>query len=640
MQRLGRNSNSNKTIGHIQLGALLGQGGFGQVMLGYDTQKKHDVAVKFIDKKLIKENDLLPYVEREIEVMKKLKHPHVVTLLSVINSNKGYYLVMELASNGELFDRIVESKRFSEGTARKYFQELISALSYCHKKGIVHRDLKAENLLVGKNNNLLVCDFGLSRYVSAAHLDDKKVVFTSLAGSVDYQAPEVIKEEGYQGYSCDIWSCGVILFFMMCGYLPFATTSTEETYTRILNCQYNKENKYLTEGVKSLLKGILVVNPQQRMTMDDIINHPWFRADLPTGMFPDTPTASSPTNPVSPLCSGGISPNNPASPTSCSSPNAHSGSNGFGNSPHGNEQPVEDIRVKISAAFCNLNVDHSGLLTRSQVKDMMVKIYDKPITEVEVDTFVANFDHDPEGRITEEQFILGWTQNQQVIDQHIDLQKLINLFHYDLETELLVTLRRAFEKFDLEKNGIITEDDVKALAKSLDITDDECSELRVLMGGTETISFERFVKFCTTSNVLKMNPIARRMRRVGEMFDVADGVGYKNYINNGFTVAGLRETIMQKLVSLGPQDMNCKFTRGDQEGFLLASQDGGDNNNHISVGVQLLPSCPGYTKVLAYRIQGKTNLFHDWFRQFRKLLRCEILECEQDSAPVGEPMLM
>ena len=637
MQRFGRNGgNSNKTIGHIRLGAILGQGGFGQVMLGYDTQKKMDVAVKFIDKKLIKENDLLPYVEREIEVMKKLKHAHVVTLLSVINSNKGYYLVMELASNGELFDRIVESKRFDEATARKYFQELISALSYCHKKGIVHRDLKAENLLVGKNHELLVCDFGLSRYVSAAQFDDKKVVFTSLAGSVDYQAPEVIKEEGYQGYSCDIWSCGVILFFMMCGYLPFATNTTEETYTRILNCQYNKDNKYLTEGVKSLLRGILVVDPKNRMSMDDIIAHPWFRVDLPAGLFPETPVVNSPVAPNSPIASGGISPNHPTSPTS----SVGSPTTGFGNSPS-RDDLAHDFRVKLSAAFCNLNVDHSGFLTRAQVKDMLVKIHDKAISEAEVDGFVANFDHDPEGRISEEQFIVGWTQNQQLIDHHIDLQKLINLFHYDLETELLITLRRAFEKFDLEKNGIITEEDVKALASSLDITDDECSELRKLMGdGSETISFERFVKFCTTTNVLKMNPIARRMRRVGEMFDVAESIGYKNYINNGFTVAGLRETIMQKLIAEGPVDMCCTFSRGDQEGFLLASVAGGEGSNHLSVGVQLLPSCPGYTKVLAYRIQGKTNLFHEWFRQFRKLLRVEILECEQDSAPVGEPMLL
>jgi len=239
-----------KRIGHLELGQVLGVGGFGKVYLAHDLDLKQDYAVKVVDKALVRAHNLQEYVKREVDIMKMVRHKHVITLREVIELPNMYCLVMELAPNGELFDRIIESKRFDEATARRYFQQLMSAVTYCHRKGVVHRDLKAENLLLGENCELKVCDFGLSRFAFLppapalpgvqlkkpdSPTKDKTIVFTSLAGSTDYQAPEMWLDEGYQGYTCDIWSCGVILFFMLCGYLPFAARTDAETESRVRN---------------------------------------------------------------------------------------------------------------------------------------------------------------------------------------------------------------------------------------------------------------------------------------------------------------------------------------------------------------------------------------------------------------------
>lgn len=630
--------NVTKTIGHFELGQVLGEGGFGKVYLGYDTIKKEEVAVKFIDKKLIQEGNLQEYVDREVEVMKKIKHNHIVALYSVINSNKGYYLVMELAANGELFDRIVESKRFDEDTARRYFQQLMSAVKYCHELGIVHRDLKAENLLLGVDNNLRVCDFGLSRYTSQAGAGDKKVLMQSLAGSVDYQAPEVIKEEGYQGFSCDIWSCGVILFFMVVGYLPFAARGgVKETQQRILSGVYNKDNKYMSDGLKDLVRRILEVDPEKRYTIDDIITHPWFTINLDKSLFPDiaarlSPTLTSPAGFIHEMNSPHIS--TPINP-----------------------EDVQNLnyRDKLHHAFLSINYDHSGFLSKSQIKDMLVKIHECAVTDKEVDEFVNNFEHDSDGRITEEQFVIGWTRNQKHIDSKLDLHKLINLFHYDLEAALLQTLHAAFDKLDRAHEGILTEEDFREVGrKELEITEAEASELFNMMhsqcasgvsstnGKGSRIDFEAFVRFCTEKNFLATHPLAKRLNRVREMFDASDALYYKNYISTGFTVRGLREQVANKILELGPK-YDTEINKGENsEGFFYATHTTSVDGRKIVVrmGIQLMPAAAGYCKVKAYRIGGKTEAFHEWFRLLRDMLREEIQACDEDTAVVGESELL
>ncbi|CUG90126.1 protein kinase, putative [Bodo saltans] len=640
------------SLGQIELRHVIGQGGFGKVMLGYDKKLKKEVAVKVIDKALVRENNLQSYVEREIEMMRKIKHPHVVKLLSVVDTSKGYHLVMELATGGELFDKIVESKRFDEITARRYFQQLISAVYYCHCHKIVHRDLKAENLLLGPQGDLKVCDFGLSRYTTKGSFNDNPILFTSLAGSTDYQAPEVIREGGYQGSSCDMWSCGVILFFMMCGYLPFADKNDDLTRKRILNCEYNKNARYLPEAVKDLLQHLLDVNPNTRYSAHRTIEHPWFQKDLDWTMFPNFATAS----PVAVTPAGG-------SPTSAGSQVGFDKTTSTANldspevmSPcHAGNTSTSNPRTLLHQAFVSCNVDRTGFLTHDEVRDVLIKLNEtavasaaakgkdipaQRVTEDDVREFMSNFDLDNKGRITEEQFIVGWQKNAGKTAKY-SLSRLCNVFHFEVERELLAELRKAFDVLDGDHSGLVVPQNIAKL--NLGLSEKEITELFQIMDpvhpGKAALSFENFVLFCTKYDLLQKHPLAMRLRRLESLFDATDFQVFRNAISTGFTVAGLRDIILTKISVEARNTLQTSIAIGETEGYLYGTLMEGDRRI-LEVGIQLLPAAQGYTKVLAYRIGGKTEHFHDWFRNFRKLLREEILICAEDTAVRGDSELM
>jgi len=621
------------------------------VMLGYDKKLKRDVAVKVIDKQLVKENNLQPYVEREIEMMRKLQHEHVVKLLSVLDTTKGYYLVMELATGGELFDKIVESKRFDEETARSYFQQLISAVHYCHSQRIVHRDLKAENLLLGTRGELKVCDFGLSRYTTKTPFTDHPILFTSLAGSTDYQAPEVIREGGYQGSACDIWSCGVILFFMLCGYLPFADKTDELTRKRILNCQYNKNARYLTDGARDIIEHMLDIDPTKRFDARKIIDHPWFRVNLnmanlfPSLVPPTTPTSTGLTINTTTLLKSGSSAHLTDSPES--------------QSPVNNTNP----RELLHQAFLSCNVDRNGYLSHDEVRDVLIKLNDdRPVSEEEVRDFMASFQLDAQGHITEEEFIIGWQRNAASSSacssdaslssscattskgKKYRLSRLCNVFHFEVERELLAELRKAFDALDVDHCGLVSPASIAKL--NLGLTQKEIEELFLIMDpehpGKAALSFEHFVTFCTKYDLLQKHPIAIRLRRLEALFDATDFQVFKNVISTGFTVAGLRDIVLQKIVREAPTSIHTTISNGETEGYLYGTVlDPEKQIRMLEVGIQLIPAAQGYTKVLAYRIGGKTEHFHTWFRLLRtKLLREEILTCAEDTAVKGDSELM
>lgn len=621
-------SNKTTVVGNVELRHILGQGGFGKVMLGYDRKLKREVAVKVIDKQLVRENNLQPYVEREIEMMRNLNHDHVVKLLTVIDTSKGYHLVMELATNGELFDKIVESKRFDEATARNYFQQLISAVDYCHSKKIVHRDLKAENLLLGTKGELKVCDFGLSRYTTKNPFTDHPIMFTSLAGSTDYQAPEVIQEGGYQGSSCDIWSCGVILFFMLCGYLPFADKSDDLTRGRIIKGEYNKNAKWLSEGAKDLISHLLMISPTKRYDTKQIIQHPWFKVGLDVKtLFPHIDDLSRTSTPSTPTLG------------------LRQASQGHIDSPEHPSSPLTNPRELLHQAFVSCNVDRTGYLTHDEVRDVLIKLNDeKPVSEDDVRAFMASFELDNEGRITEEQFMVGWQRDAQQncgVPQKYSLSRLCNVFHFDLERELLAGLRVAFNVLDVEHKGVVLPENLAKLG--LGLSQPEIQELFRMMDPAHpdhaSLNFENFVNFCTKYDLLVKHPIAMRLRRLEKLFDATEFQGFRNFLSTGFTVAGLREVIMNKIRTNAPRDLTTVISNGETEGYLYGTFMDGEKKV-LEVGIQLRPAAQGYTKVLAYRIGGKTEIFHMWFRSFRKLLRDEILTCAEDTAIKGESELM
>lgn len=267
-----------KKVGKYELGRTLGSGSFSKVKLGVDEQGKQ-YAVKIIDKEQLIREHMEEQLKREISVMKLLNHPHIVKLYDVLQTQNHIYLVLELVTGGELFDRILSAKKFDEDTARRFFQQMVMALVFCHKHSVCHRDLKPENLLVDDKDNIKITDFGLANLQKPA---DK--LLTTVCGTPNYVAPEVLKETGYNGIIADVWSAGVILFVMMAGYLPFDDPQLDELFKKIQRGDF-KMCKTFSEGAKDLIAKMMVVDPARRITLDAVTRHPWFQKGFNREMF-------------------------------------------------------------------------------------------------------------------------------------------------------------------------------------------------------------------------------------------------------------------------------------------------------------------------------------------------------------------
>jgi len=609
-------------IGQYEVaGQVLGSGGFGRVYLGRDTKANEDVAVKLIDKALIKAHQMESYVQREIAIMKRLQHPHVIQLKSVVELPSSFCLVMELASGGELFDKIVTARRFDERTARCYFQQLISAVAYCHSRGVVHRDLKAENLLLGRNGALKVCDFGLSRYTLRNGQPDSAIKFMSLAGSPDYQAPEMNcpAVDGYSGETCDVWSCGVILFFMLCGYLPFQGRDDEDTAHRIMTAKYNRKDRHLSPDAADLLGKILTVDPKKRIAIPGIIEHAWFAVKLDPALFPEHSGKSA-----------------------AGSPTQINGS--------GSHEKVEKVSVhcgdsliaSLRKAFHSCNVDHTGHLKREEVRDVLITLNSgSPVADEEVDAVMECFKQDADGTISEDEFVQGWADADKRLGGRLPLARLVNIFHFDLEREMMDDLRRAFDKLDVNHNGVVTAENVSAMPL-LNLEPEEAKALIEAMDSHKSgnVTFEDFVRAVMSADLLQTHRIGSKLQRIRELFDAVDRSCFLNYLNTGFTVAGFRESIQTKLLQRGTEEpLRTTFDEGDGNTYLHGAHED-EQGRCLEVGVQLLPAAAGYTKVMSYRICGRTEVFHAWFAKFRGFLHSEIVQCVEDTSVRGDSELM
>ncbi|XWS28066.1 hypothetical protein CRYUN_Cryun25bG0034100 [Craigia yunnanensis] len=260
------------TIGKYQLGRTIGEGTFAKVKLAVDTTNGLHVAIKIIDKAMVMESNLKYQVQREIRTMKLLHHPNVVRIHEVIGSKTKIYIIMEYISGGQLSNKLSYAKKLSETEARKLFQQLIDAVDHCHRKGVYHRDLKPENLLLDSKGNLKVTDFGLSALRKPGDM------LTTACGSPCYVAPELLANKGYDGAAADIWSCGVILFELLAGYLPFDDRNLVVLYKKISGAQYTCP-PCLTGCQRKLIAKILEPNPKRRITIPEIIEDAWFQTD-------------------------------------------------------------------------------------------------------------------------------------------------------------------------------------------------------------------------------------------------------------------------------------------------------------------------------------------------------------------------
>ncbi|XP_009392162.2 CBL-interacting protein kinase 1-like [Musa acuminata AAA Group] len=262
-------------VGKYEVGRTLGEGNFAKVKLARHVDSGRCFAVKVLERKRILDLHTHDQIKREIGTLKLLKHPNVVRLYEVLASKTKIYMVLEYVDGGELFDRIESKGRLSEPEGRKLFQQLIDAVSYCHEKGVFHRDLKPENVLLDTQGNAKISDFGLSALPQQFGHDG---LLHTTCGSPNYVAPEVIANKGYDGAMSDIWSCGVILYVILTGCLPFDDTNLAVLYQKILKGDVQIP-KWLSPGARNLITRILDPNPHTRMNMAQIKEDKWFKQD-------------------------------------------------------------------------------------------------------------------------------------------------------------------------------------------------------------------------------------------------------------------------------------------------------------------------------------------------------------------------
>lgn len=268
-----------KRVGKYEIGKTLGEGTFGKVKYAINTETGEKVAIKVLDKEKIQKQNMGNQIKKEISIMKMVKHENVVKLYEVLASRTKIFIVLELITGGELFDKIVAEGRFDENTARFYFRQLIKGLKYCHAQGVCHRDLKPENLLLDVNANLKISDFGLSAlYSGSADDEGRATLLHTTCGTPNYVAPEVLADKGYDGRAADVWSCGVILYVLLAGFLPFDEPHMSALFRKIQKAEYSFP-PWFSKPVRNLIARILVPNPADRYTVSDIENDPWFRGN-------------------------------------------------------------------------------------------------------------------------------------------------------------------------------------------------------------------------------------------------------------------------------------------------------------------------------------------------------------------------
>jgi len=270
---------------NYEIGKDLGSGNFAVVKEATKTAANKQaeipnrVAIKVIDKAKVEDmND----IQREIEVMSMLDHPNVVKLFEIYDEPKKMMLVMELVTGGELFDRIVSKGSYTEKDAAEVMKTLCQALSYMHAKKVVHRDLKPENILYSdpsENAAIRVADFGLARVVSGNEM------MKTACGTPGYVAPEVLKNKGYDSGAVDMWSAGVILYILLCGFPPFYEEELPALFEQILHARYDFPSPWwdnISEDAKTLVQVLLTIDPKQRATAEDVLKMHWITGNAPS----------------------------------------------------------------------------------------------------------------------------------------------------------------------------------------------------------------------------------------------------------------------------------------------------------------------------------------------------------------------
>ncbi|MCI4385755.1 hypothetical protein PGIGA_G00054330 [Pangasianodon gigas] len=260
-------------VGFYDIERTLGKGNFAVVKLARHRITKTEVAIKIIDKTQL-DSVNLEKIYREVKIMKMLDHPHIIKLYQVMETKNMLYLVTEYAKNGEIFDYLAKHGRLSEPEARRKFWQILSAVEYCHNRNVVHRDLKAENLLLDGHMNIKIADFGFANFFQPGK------PLATWCGSPPYAAPEVFEGQQYEGPQLDIWSLGVVLYVLVCGALPFDGPSLPVLRQRVLEGRF-RIPYFMTEDCEHLIRRMLVLDPSKRLSVAQIKEHKWMVLEVP-----------------------------------------------------------------------------------------------------------------------------------------------------------------------------------------------------------------------------------------------------------------------------------------------------------------------------------------------------------------------
>merc|ERR1712018_421283 len=256
-------------IGEYKLLKKLQKGKYGDVRLGRHIVTGEKVAVKVMDKRQQKQRTL-DEMSKEADIMKRLDHDHIIKVHEIIDTESTFYIIMEYASNGDLFSRL-DCGRMDETEAKEKFYQIISAIRYCHEEQhVIHRDLKPDNVLFDSQNNIKIADFGLSEeFVPGEKLN-------TFCGTPEYMAPEVFKGQKFDGPKVDVWSLGVMLYEMLTATIPFPGSTWPQIIERVLRGKYY-EPDYISEESKDLIRMMLVLDPSNRATLNDVLNDGWVK---------------------------------------------------------------------------------------------------------------------------------------------------------------------------------------------------------------------------------------------------------------------------------------------------------------------------------------------------------------------------
>uniref|UniRef100_A0A4W5M8S4 non-specific serine/threonine protein kinase n=1 Tax=Hucho hucho TaxID=62062 RepID=A0A4W5M8S4_9TELE len=264
-------------VGYYEIERTIGKGNFAVVKLATHIITKAKVAIKIVDKTQL-DDENLKKIFREVQIMKMLRHPHIIRLYQVMETERMIYLVTEYASGGEIFDHLVAHGRMAEKDARRKFKQIVAAVHFCHCRNIVHRDLKAENLLLDHNLNIKIADFGFSNLFSRGQL------LKTWCGSPPYAAPELFEGKEYDGPKVDIWSLGVVLYVLVCGALPFDGSTLQNLRARVLSGKF-RIPFFMSTDCEYLIRHMLVLEPSRRLSMEQICKNKWMKQGDPDPEF-------------------------------------------------------------------------------------------------------------------------------------------------------------------------------------------------------------------------------------------------------------------------------------------------------------------------------------------------------------------